>query len=276
MSRGLRYWLNTYREFLRVEVALFVQYRFAMMIWAVWGLVGPLVSLAVWDAAAASRGSAIRGANGGAFATSDFAAYFLTFMVFSHITMSWDAEDFAFRVRNGNLSPRLLKPINPIHRDAASNAAFKVTTGAMMLPLWIALFLILRPTPPASVAGLLLAVPALTLAAVLRFLLQYSLAMLAFWTTRVEAVNQFYYTLNAFLSGAIAPLTLLPGWLGPLARLTPFGVTGSFPVELALGKLEVAQVEQGFAVQLVWIGVAIAVYRAVWRSGIRQYSAVGA
>ena len=276
MSRGPRYWLTAYLEFLRAEVAIQMQYRFALLIWAVWGLVGPLISLAVWDAATASRGSSIQGATGPAFATSDFAAYFLTFMVFSHITMSWDAFDFAYRVRDGGLSPKLLKPINPIHRDATANVAFKLTTSAMMLPLWIALVFILHPTPPASVAGLLLAVPALALAAVLRFIMQYALAMLAFWTTRVEAVNQFYFTLDAFLSGAIAPLALLPAWLGPIARLTPFGVMGAFPVELALGKLPMAQAVQGFAVQAVWIGVAIAIYRTVWRSGIRQYSAVGA
>ena len=146
----------------------------------------------------------------------------------------------------------------------------------MLVPIWGLLFLLLRPTPPASWAGLLLAVPAVVLAAVLRYVWQYALAVLAFWTTRVDAVNQLYFTLDAFLAGRIAPLALLPGWLGVLAAWSPFRGMGSFPVELALGRVAPADILPGFALQVVWLVVGIAVFRLVWAAGVKQYSAVGA
>ena len=271
-----RYYLDAYRAQLKLGLAIMAQYRFAMLIWAVWGFVGPLISLAVWTAATAARGGPVTSANGASFGRSDFVAYFLTFMVFSHLTMSWDAFDFAFRIRTGSLSANLLKPIHPIHGDASRNMGFKLLTSAMLLPVWILLVLILQPTPPQSGLQLLLAVPALLLAAVMRYVFQYALAVIAFWTTRVDAVNQFYFTLDAFLSGRIAPLSLLPGALGAAALLSPFRSMGAFPVELALGRLTPAEAATGLAMQAGWLAISLLAMGIIWRAGLRRYSAVGA
>lgn len=274
---GLRYYWNSYRALLGTGITLMLQYRFAMLIWAVWGFVGPLISLAVWTAATQTQGGQITNAGTGAsFSRSDFAAYYLTFLVFSHLTMSWDAFEFAFRVRSGDLSPHLLKPIHPIHHDFSRNLCFKLATSAMLLPVWIVLVILLKPTPPASFVGPLLAAPALLLALVLRYVLQYALAAIAFWTTRVEAINQFYFALDAFLSGRVAPLALLPGVIGAAALYSPFRAMGSFPVELAMGRVPPEAVLPGFALQVMWLGLAVLFLRVIWRAGVRQYSAVGA
>lgn len=271
----MSYWVKVYRANLRMSIAAMLQYRFAILIWAVWGFVGPLVSLAIWSAA--SHGAPITNhSNGVSYSRGDFAAYFLVYMIMGHLTMSWDAFEFAFRIQSGSLSPRLLKPLHPIHTDIASNMAFKLCTSVMILPAWILLFILLRPTPPQSVASFLLAIPALLLAGIMRYLWQYSLALTAFWTTRVEAVNQLYFTLDSFLAGRIAPLALMPGWLGLLAIYSPFRGMGAFPVELALGRVPAAQIAPGFALQLVWLAAGIVVLRLLWEAGIRQYSAVGA
>lgn len=274
---GPRYLVEVWRAQLKVGMAIMLQYRFAVLIWGVWGFVGPLISLAVWSAASQARGGAVaNAATGAAFAQADFAAYFLVFMIFSHITMSWDAFEFGWRVRSGMLSPHLLKPVHPIYGDAARNVAFKLVTSGMLLPVWVLLFVILKPTPPPSLGLVLLALPALILAAVMRYVWQYSLAALAFWTTRVEAINQLYFTLDAFLSGRIAPLALMPGLLGVVAYYSPFRAMGAFPVELALGRVPPAQILPGFLLQLLWLVAGVLVLRTVWNAGVKQYSAVGA
>ena len=272
----MRYWIEIYRANLKVAIAAMLQYRFAILIWAVWGFVGPMISLAVWTAATASKGGAITSQSGASFSQADFAAYFLVFMIVGHLTMSWDAFEFAFRVRDGNLSPRLLKPLHPIHTDVANNLAFKIITSAMLLPVWILLFVLLKPTLPTSWWSLLIAIPAIVLAGILRYVWQYSLAVLAFWTTRVEAINQLYFTLDNFMAGRIAPLALMPGWLGLIAHFSPFRGMGSFPVELILGRVPPAEILPGFALQLLWLGLGIVFLRTVWAAGIKQYSAVGA
>lgn len=273
---GAGYLVATYRAHVRMGLALMLQYRLGILIWAVWGFVGPLISLAVWTAATEGRGPVTGAVAGGSFARGDFAAYFLTFMVFGHLTMSWDAFEFAFRVRTGALSPHLLKPILPIHRDAAQNVSYKLASSTLLLPVWVLLIFLLKPTPPASASSLLLAVPALLLAGVMRYILQYCLALIAFWTTRVEALNQLYFTLDSFLAGRIAPLSLLPGWLGALAYYSPFRSMGAFPVELALGRVPAEQILPGFLLQIAWLVLALAAFRVLWAAGVRQYSAVGA
>jgi ABC-2 type transport system permease protein len=273
----VKYWITVYRENLRIAIAQMLQYRFGILIWAVWGFVGPLISLAVWSAASAAKGGASITASGGAaYSRADFAAYFLTFMIVSHLIMSWDFFEFAWRVRDGNLSPRLLRPLHPIHSDATFNVAFKLCTSAMIFPAWIALFVVLKPTPPHSLGSFLLGIPAVILAGILRYVLQYSLAVIAFWTTRVEAINQLYFTMDAFLAGRIAPLGLLPGWIGVAAAFLPFRSMGSFPVELLLGRVPASQILPGFCMQIMWIAAALALFRVMWRAGIKQYSAVGA
>lgn len=270
------YWLNVYRAHLKVAIATMLQYRFAVLIWAVWGFVGPLISLAVWSAATAAQGGQISSATGTPFSRSDFAAYFLVFMIVSHLTMSWEAFEFAWRVRDGQLSPRLLKPVHPIHLDASYNIGYKLITSTMLLPVWGLLFLLLAPTPPRSWQQFLLGIPALALAAVIRYVFQYSLAVIAFWTTRVEAINQLYFTLDAFLAGRVAPIALLPGWLGSVAAVAPFRSMGAFPVELFLGRVPPDQLLSGFVLQGFWLIVALALLRVLWAAGIRQYSAAGA
>jgi ABC-2 type transport system permease protein len=270
------YWLRVYYASLRIAVAAMLQYRFVILIWAVWGFVGPLISLAVWSAATASQGGSLTSATGASFHRADFAAYFLVFMIFGHLSMSWNAFEFAWRVRDGSLSFQLLKPLHPIHIDISMNIAYKLVTSAMLLPVWVLLFVFLQPSLPSSWFSLLLSIPALVLAGLLRFLWQYVLAIVAFWTTRVEAINQFYFTLDTFLSGGVAPLALLPGWLGVVAMYSPFRGMGAFPVELALGRIPMEEVVPGFVWQMVWLMLAVVVLRIMWAAGIKQYSAVGA
>jgi ABC-2 type transport system permease protein len=271
----MRYWLRVYRVNLRVAWALMMQYRFSTLIWAVWGFVGPLISLAVWTAATQARGSGVMG-NSQRFEQADFAAYFLVYMIFGHLTMSWDAFEFAYRVRTGSLSPQLLRPLHPIHADASFNIGFKALTTVLLLPAWLVLFAVLHPTPPTSWANLVLAAPAVLLAGMTRYIWQYALAAIAFWTTRVDAINQLYYVLDSFLAGRIAPIALMPMWLGVLARYTPFYGMGAFPVEVALGRVELLAVAQGLASQMAWLAVGVVVFRMVWSAGVKQYSAVGA
>jgi ABC-2 type transport system permease protein len=120
------------------------------------------------------------------------------------------------------------------------------------------------------------AVPALMLAFLLRFFVEWSLALAAFWTTRVGALNQTYFVLMLFLSGRMAPLELFPSLIQTVAAILPFRWMVSFPLELLLGRLTFSQALTGLGAQLVWVVITFFLMRIIWRSGVRLYSAVGA
>jgi ABC-2 type transport system permease protein len=61
-----------------------------------------------------------------------------------------------------------------------------------------------------NLGSVLLFVMVLGLAFVLRFVMQYTFALFAFWTERASAIEQFWFLFYLFLSGIIAPLEVFP------------------------------------------------------------------
>lgn len=260
-----------YHAQFKTTIAGQLQYRGALVIWMLGLVLAPVIYLAVWSAVAQSQGGSVDG-----FTAPQFAAYFLITMLVNHATFTWIAWEFEWRIRQGTLSPLLLRPVHPVHRDIADNVSFKLLTLTIAIPVAALIAVAVRPswdpTPWAFVAF----VPALALAAAGRFAFEWTLALVAFWTTRVEPLNRLYFVVTLFLSGQAAPLALLPGPVRTLAEWLPFRWFVAFPVELLLGRLSPTDALLGLAAQIGWLAVGILLLRAVWSRGVRRYSAVGA
>jgi ABC-2 type transport system permease protein len=170
----------------------------------------------------------------------------------------------------------LLRPVHPVHADIAQNISYKLLTSAVMLPVAAVLTLVFRPAFHASAWEVIAFIPALALAFCVRFAIEWTLALMAFWVTRVSAVNEVYYVAMLFLSGQMAPLSLFPEPIRVVASLLPFRWIASFPVELILGRLSSSEIAIGLAAQLVWLAISVALVSFIWRAGVRRYSAVGA
>lgn len=183
--------------------------------------------------------------------------------------------EYDYRIREGLLSPMLLRPLHPIHADIANNLAYKTMTMSVVIPAAILLTLFFRPEFDAPWWAMLAFIPAVFFAFLLRFLFSWALAMSAFWTTRIDAINQTFYVAELFFAGLIAPIALLPGPLQVVATILPFRWGLAFPVELFLGRLSPQDAATGFVVQMVWIAVTLVGLRLVWRAGVRRYSAFG-
>lgn len=263
--------LNVYRVQFHATMATHLQYRMGLVIWMISRILSPVIYLAVWSTVARSQGGAV-----GGFTPRDFAAYFIVLMLVNHTTYSWIMWEYEERIRHGTLSFALLRPIHPIHADIAENLSYKVLTMVVMLPTAAGLALVFRPELhpiPWAVAAF---GPALLLAFVLRFLVEWTLAMLAFWTTRINAIVDAYLIALLFLSGQIAPLSLYPPAFQTLSTLLPFRWMVAFPVELLLGRLTHNEVLAGFVAQGLWLVLILALLTLIWRVGLRRYSAVGA
>jgi ABC-2 type transport system permease protein len=196
-------------------------------------------------------------------------------MVVNHLTFSWVMYNFEYRIRPGDFSFALLRPLHPIHSDIADNVGYKLLTLLIMAPAVILLSLAFGADFHPSLWAALGFLPALALAFLVRFLLEWAFAMAAFWTTRVDALNQVYFVASLFFSGLIAPLSLLPGPLRTISALLPFRWLLAFPVDMALGRLSQREALIGFVAQLAWLAVTVALLRFLWPAGVRRYAAVG-
>ena len=263
--------LGVYRAQIKTAVVTELQYRVALVIWLLGTVLDPTIYLVVWTTVARSRGGDV-----GGFAPADFAAYFIVRMLVSHLTFTWIMWEFEYRIRQGMFSPLLLRPLHPIHKDIVENVTYKLLTLTVLLPATAGLAVVFRPAlapEPWAVAAF---VPALGLAFALRFLTEWTLALAAFWVTRVDAINQMYQIVLVFLSGLAAPLSLLPGPMQAAAAVLPFRWMVSFPTELLLGRLTPGQALAGLAAQAAWLALSLGLLTVTWRAAVRHYSAVGA
>jgi len=260
-----------YAQQFKTTFASMVQYRASLVIWMISHVLEPLVYLLVWSAVSYTGGGSV-----GDYTTREFAAYFIVLMLVNHVTYTWIMYEFEYRVREGTFSVALLKPVHPIHSDIADNISSKLITLPLMMLIALGLAAMFHPLLSPSMWAIVAAVPVLILAFMVRFLLEWTLAQSAFWTTRVSAINQIYFVLVLFLSGQIAPLALFPAPIQLVAAILPFRWMIGFPVELLLGRLSPLQIVTGLGAQAVWLAIGFALFRIVWRAGIRVYSAVGA
>ena len=270
---SLRSVLSALPAFLRESLATMFQYRGEIVLWAVWGVVYPAVSMAMWSVAVkgTADGQQIRG-----YTPQDFAAYFWLTMVVGHIATAWDVYELGYFVQSGKLSPRLLRPILPVWQSVADNIAYKVVSLGVLVPIWVIVLLVTHPHFGATWQHVLVSVPAIILAAVINYIWCYNLAMLAFWFTRMEAIGQAWFGLGLFFGGRLAPLSIMPRPLQNIASALPFKFVIWFPCEILMGRQKWRTIEGNLANQVVWVLAGLIVFRIVWRAGVKRYSAVGA
>jgi ABC-2 type transport system permease protein len=202
----------------------------------------------------------------------------MTLLIVDQITSNIVLYSFAYRVQDGSLSSELIRPIHPMLTNTlVNNVAFKIFTILGLIPIWIGLFFLFQPDySGVTWQGVALAIPAMILGFFIGFLISASVTSVAFWTTRVWSISEFYFAIFMLFSGQFVPLKLMPPIIQELARYLPFQLNLYFPIQLILGKLTTTEIIEGFVVGLVWLPIAFLLFNWVWREGLKRYSAVGA
>ena len=248
------------------------QYRANLIMYLLYWLVSPIIYLAVWTSIANIKGSV----NG--FTANDFVTYYMTLLVVDQVTSNIVIHTVAYKVQDGPLSGELIRSIHPMLTNAlVNNIAFKALTIIGFIPVWIILFFLYKPDySHLTLTGILVALPAMIMGFLVGFLLSAAITSLAFWTTRVYSIHEFYYALILLFSGQFVPLPLMPKLIQDVAQYLPFQLLIYFPIQLILGKLSSAQIVQGYVTGIIWLVVAISVFNWIWRNGVKRFSAVGA
>lgn len=257
-----------YLALLRANWQGTLEYRAQIVIWMLIAT-SPFVSLAVWLAVAAD------GSVGG-YDAHAFIAYYLALIFVRNMNTSWVYHELEYQIREGLLSPKLLKPLNPIHDHLTMHLGDRILRlPLVVVPLGLAAwwFGVQYDFSPLAVALFLLS---LAFSFGIIFISSYCIGLLNFWITHAESLSELWYALRMLLGGLIAPLDLFPAPIPQLSVYLPFRYTLSFPVEIALGRASTDQLLVGFAVQAAWLAVFFGLYRVLWYRGLREYSAVGA
>jgi len=266
----LRSLADFYVTMMRTAVQEQFQYRAATYMYLVGMVAEPVIYLVVWSTIAEQSGGTVGGLTAG-----EFAAYYIVWTLVRTMNIVFTPYGWEWRIRNGQLSGQLLRPLHPIHYDLAEFAGGKIPWVVFYLPIAAVLTLVFHPTFDIRWQEVAVFSVAIWGAYLIRTFNQSALGLITFWTTRVGALFQLYIVLELLLSGRLVPLTLFPQWVQTVAWFLPFRWTFYFPIQTLVGDLSNAELLGGLAMQVFWTLVGIGVFSLVWRRAIKRYTAVG-
>ena len=246
------------------------QYRAANYFYMIGMIAEPVVYLVVWSTIARQQGGSVEG-----YTPATFAAYYIVWMLVRNINIVLTPFAWEERIKDGTFSGQLMKPVHPIHEDLAQFMGWKLVVLVLWIPLAIVLALLFKPSLSPTMLQCAVFFFAIWGAYFIRAIMQWSLGLITFWTTRVGAIFEAYYLSELLLSGRVFPLVLTPHWFQTLTWFFPFRWCFSFPIVALTGPIENRDLFIGLGMQLAWILFSIGLLAIVWPRAVRRFSSVG-
>ncbi|MEV6286698.1 ABC-2 family transporter protein [Kribbella sp. NPDC051770] len=220
-------------------------------------VVTPLLGLLIWSAAVPGDGS--------------IETYYVVLLAVQLMTVSYEHHTLAGSIYGGDFAVELVKPRPVVLDFLGTNLALRFWHLAFGAPVIIGVGVLAG----ISLSGrdLLLALPAIVLAAGLRFAFTYTLALTAVWTQRAHGAVGMGEALIFLLGGTAAPLTFLPEPFRAAGAVLPFWSMLGAPAEVAAGNVD--DVLRVYAVQAGWFAAAVLLAVLVWRRAVRRFTAFG-
>lgn len=262
---GRMYWAE-----MRLGFQRNLQYRVATAFSLLGFIIEPVVYLVVWKTIAEAQGGSIAG-----YSADDFVAYYIAWTLVRAMNIALTPYVWDGRIQRGRMNDHLTKPFHLFHRDLASFASWKPFWILWWIPLSVVLVAVFQPSVRPSVAQFVAFFIAVWTAFILRFVILYLLGLIAFWTTRASALFEIAVTAELLLSGRLVPLDLMPDWVQTLANWLPFQWTFQGPIEIVIGRTDLAGTVAVFGWQILWTAALGVVLALVWKRAMKRYSAVG-
>lgn len=254
---------HKYMVLLRMKYVEMFAYRLATIVWMAGAMIQPLITMMVWINIYEGQADA-------------FILYFSLLIFVDRMTSAWDIWELEREIREGTFSYSIVRPFHPIHWAIAENIIYKAVFLLILIPAWLlaAIFVPVLRLQLNSEQWLLF-ILALVLAAIIRFTISYAFGILSFWITKVTAIYGMFEAASLFLSGRIAPLSLLPPVLQQVSLYLPFRYIYSFPIEIATGAVNGIDLWSGFVGSLIWVITFGLALKWLWTAGLKNNQAVG-
>ncbi len=255
---------------MKTAIACEFQYRVAQYFYMIGMIAEPVIYLVVWSTIAGAQGGSV-----GGYTPGQFAAYYIVWTLVRNMNIVFTPYGWEWRIRQGQLTGMLMRPLHPLHYDISWFAGWKFVVILLWLPIAVVLYLAFQPTLNPSWLQIAVFAVAIWGAYLIRTMLLWLLGLISFWTTRVSAIFELYFTLELLLSGRLVPLSLMPEWVQSLANFLPFKYAFGYPIEALVGQPTPVQLFAGLGMQLFWIVVGALAVQLVWRAGVKQFTSVG-
>jgi ABC-2 type transport system permease protein len=264
-----RSYLRLYAALARTSISEQFQYRVSNYFYMIGMIVEPVIYLVVWSSIARQQGGDVNG-----YTPGTFAAYYIVWTLVRNMNIVFTPFGWEERIREGQLSGHLVRPVHPIHYDLGWFAGWKVVVIVLWLPIAAVLTAIFEPQLDPSLAQVTTFAVAIWGAYMIRSLLLWMLGMVTFWTTRIGAIFEAYFAAELLLSGRLVPVSLMPEWVQSVASYLPFESCFGFPITALVGPITDAELVEGLVRQAVWICIGTIGVALMWRRAVVRYTAV--
>src|SRR5262245_60292534 len=181
-------------------------------------------------------------------------------------------------IRDGNLKKYLLQPIDMHAYLLASRGAHKlayIAPAALPHALLFWWFRDVLTTWAVDALTLVAYVASLLLAFVIGFFFEAAIGMAGLWLLEVTSLLYIINAVNYVVSGHMFPLDFLDPWLARALQYLPFHYLAYFPAMVFLGLKTGPDLWYGLLIELGWAVLFVVLARALYRVGLRHYSAYG-
>ena len=194
-------------------------------------------------------------------------SYLLIAFTLNHI-MGWSSENaLSKEIKNGTVVKRCIRPASFLSQSVAEMTGTLLPQLALNLIIASAGFLLFgRSLLVPSLQNIVLFLPCMVGALLLRILLIELCSLLCFYTTGYLGISWTRNAIFEFFSGALIPIVMFPGWLKSMAYMTPFPYMIQIPISILLGQELNVPLFQVYAVQFFWIGIFLALHGLFYKN----------
>lgn len=210
----------------------------------------------------------------GGFTFEEMLVYLLIGLLFSVVRSTQISDDISEKIRSGDISIFLCRPVSFIKSIVFQGFGLKVINLLIFAVLLVAMTVILQlPNPPLTILMIFLAYAILMI--IFDIFLYIMIGGLSFWFVEIWGIRASIEQVLWILSGRVLPLTLFPQIMQSILVFTPFLYLEFTFASLYLGKLTVLEALRAMGIFTIWIVLMGVGVWYLYKKGFEKVSSFG-
>ncbi len=256
---------------LKISLAQYLAYRLNFILWRVRNFLGFLLMYFFWKAVF-SNNLEIAG-----YTSVQIFSYLVISTLISDLVFSTATGHIAGLINSGELNRYLLLPKHFFSIIGVKEVVDKLVNIFFSI-IEVSLFILIFKIPvqiTLDLSNLFVLILILSSVVIMNFFMSLIISFVGFWSNEVWAPRFLFSVLISTLSGAYFPLDVLPEVLLKILKALPFSLLVFTPTQLITGKLDPAEGSQTLVFATIWTIIFFFFAVAIWRKGLKNYSAQG-
>jgi ABC-2 type transport system permease protein len=213
------------------------------------------------------------------YSLQDTIMYYIFILLITYVTSTSTTDYVAKNIKSGTLSEWLLKPRSIFLSELARVFGEQSFRVLVLVPLYLVIGLIIRLVTT-SVSITLESIILCALFAFIGFavncMLEYVIALLAFWIDEVWSLKHFKEIVTDILGGKRLPLAFFPPFMSVINNVLPFKFVYFIPLEYLMGKRFLhTTFTSDIILAVAWIAMFVIISKLLYKFGIKRYGAYG-